>query len=36
MMTPDQELWAEALAVHRRYGENAPQHVAGMIGSVIK
>ena len=32
MMTPDQERWAEALAVHRMYGEDACTFVALSIG----
>jgi len=31
-LTPDQERWAEALAVERQHGEDAPQFVAERIG----
>lgn len=33
-MTPEQERWAEALAVHRMYGEKAAAHVAERIGAL--
>ena len=33
-MTPEQERWAEALAVHRMYGEKAAAHVADRIGAL--
>lgn len=33
-MTLDEERWAEALAVHRIYGEKAPVHVAERIGAL--
>ena len=33
-MLPDQERWAEALAVHRMYGEKAAEHVAERIGAL--
>lgn len=33
-MTPDQDRWAEALAVHRMYGEEAAMHVAERIGAL--
>ncbi|WP_145205990.1 DUF6961 family protein [Sphingobium sp. B2] len=30
-MTEGQERWAEALAIERRYGENAPDHIATRV-----
>ena len=33
-MTPEQERWAEALAVHRMYGQQAAEHVAERIGGL--
>lgn len=33
-MTPDQERWAEALAVERIHGANAPRYVAERIGTL--
>ena len=33
-MTPEQERWAEALAVHRMHGERAAEHVAERIGTL--
>lgn len=30
-MTKGQERWAEALAVERRYGGNAPDHIATRV-----
>jgi hypothetical protein len=33
-MTPEQERWAEALAIDRHYGGDAPRHVAGRIGAL--
>ena len=33
-MTPDQERWAEALAVDRLYGERAAAHIAERIGAL--
>jgi hypothetical protein len=30
-MTEGQERWAEALAIERCYGENAPAHIATMV-----
>ena len=33
-MTSEQERWAEALAVHRMYGEKAAEHVAERIGAL--
>jgi hypothetical protein len=33
-MTPDQERWAEALAVHKQHGEGAPSFVAERIGAL--
>lgn len=33
-MTPDEERWAEALAVQRRHGEGAPVFVAERIGAL--
>lgn len=34
MLTPDQECWAEAMAVHRIHGAHAPAHVAERIGAL--
>jgi hypothetical protein len=33
-MTPDQERWAEALAIDCQYGGDAPRHVAERIGAL--
>jgi hypothetical protein len=33
-LSPEQERWAEALAVERRYGAEAPRHVAERIGEL--
>ena len=33
-MTPDEERWAEALAVQRQHGDRAPLHVAKRIGAL--
>ncbi len=33
-MTPNEERWAEALAVQRRHGEGAPVFVAERIGTL--
>lgn len=33
-MAPEQERWAEAIAVHRMYAENAATHVAERIGAL--
>jgi len=33
-MDAERERWAEALAIHRRYGESAPKHVAERLGAV--
>lgn len=33
-MTPEQECWAEALAVERLHGEGAPKHIAERIGAL--
>ena len=33
-MTPEQERWAEALAVERTHGEGAPVHIATRIGEL--
>lgn len=33
-MTPEQERWAEALALERRYGEDAPGHIAERIAAL--
>lgn len=33
-MTPDQERWAEALAVERQHGEDAPRFIAERIGAL--
>ena len=33
-MTPDEERWAEALAVQRRHGEDAPVFIAERIGTL--
>lgn len=33
-MTPDQERWAEALAIERARGQNAPRWVAERIGAL--
>ena len=34
-MTPEQERWAEALAIHRRYGAKAAEHIAERIGALV-
>jgi len=33
-MTSDQERWAEALAVERQHGEDAPRFVAERVGAL--
>lgn len=33
-MTPDQERWAEALAIERQHGDGAPRFVAERIGAL--
>lgn len=33
-ITPEQERWAEALAVHRRHGAQAPLFVAERLGAL--
>jgi hypothetical protein len=33
-MDPETERWAEALAIHRRYGDGAPEHVAARLGAL--
>ncbi|MGN6277700.1 MAG: DUF6961 family protein [Sphingomonas sp.] len=33
-MTPEQERWAEALAIERQHGEDAPQFIAERIGAL--
>lgn len=33
-MTPDEERWAEALAIERLYGDEAPVWIAGRIGAL--
>lgn len=33
-LTPDQERWAEALAVERQHGEDAPRFIAERIGAL--
>ena len=33
-MTPEHEIWAEALAVERRYGDDAPRHVSERVGAL--
>lgn len=33
-MTPDQERWAEALAIERQHGERAPVFIAEQIGAL--
>lgn len=33
-MTQDQERWAEALAIERQHGENAPRFIAERIGAL--
>lgn len=33
-MTPDQERWAEALAVEKIYGADAPAFIASRIGAL--
>jgi hypothetical protein len=33
-MDPEAERWAEALAIHRRYGVGAPEHVAERLGAL--
>ena len=30
-LTPDQERWAEALAIQKAYGDGAPAHIAERI-----
>ena len=30
-MTPEQERWAEALAIERRFGEQATEHIAERV-----
>lgn len=34
MVTPDEERWAEALAVERIHGADAPRYVAERIGAL--
>ncbi|MEC3947826.1 DUF6961 family protein [Sphingobium sp. HWE2-09] len=33
-MTEDQERWAEALAIERRFGRNALAHIATMVSEL--
>ena len=33
-MTPDQERWAEALAVERMHGDDSPRFIAERIGEL--
>ena len=33
-MTPDQERWAEALAVEKQHGSDAPRWIAERIGAL--
>ena len=33
-MTPEQERWAEALAIERQHGEDAPRFIAERIGAL--
>lgn len=33
-MDPETQRWAEALAIHRRFGEAAPEHVAQRLGAL--
>ena len=33
-MNPEQERWAEALAIEKRYGDEAPVYVAERIGAL--
>ena len=33
-MTPNQERWAEALAVERQHGEDVPRFIAERIGAL--
>lgn len=33
-MDPETERWAEALAIHRLYGDGAPKHVAERLGAL--
>jgi hypothetical protein len=33
-VTPDEERWAEALAIERMFGEAAPAWIAGRIGAL--
>jgi hypothetical protein len=33
-VTPEQERWAEALALERRYGEDAPKVIAARIAAL--
>jgi hypothetical protein len=33
-VTPDEERWAEALAIERQYSDQAPLHVAERIGAL--
>jgi hypothetical protein len=33
-MTPEHELWAEALAIQQRYGDHAATHIAERVGAL--
>ena len=35
MVTPDQEHWAEALAIERLHGADAPRWIAERIGALV-
>ena len=34
MLTPDQERWAEALAIEKMHGERAPMWIAERLGAL--
>lgn len=36
VLTPDQERWAEALAIERIHGGKAPLHIAERIGELTR
>jgi hypothetical protein len=33
-VTPEQERWAEALAIERRWGNDAPRHIAERVSAL--
>ncbi|WP_426387583.1 DUF6961 family protein [Sphingobium sp. R-21] len=33
-MTPEQEHWAEALAIERQWGNDAPRHIAARVSAL--